>query len=105
MLGFTAIAIAGPSMEPTLRSGQWWLVRRTTRVRPGQLIVFWHPTRADLLTVKRVAHRQAGGWWVLGDNADSSDDSRGFGLVDPQRVVGRLVLRYRPMLALARSRG
>ena len=105
MLGFTTIAIAGSSMEPTLRAGQWWLVRRTSDVQPGQIIVFWHPIRIDLLTVKRVDHRQAGGWWVLGDNADASDDSRFFGLVTPDRVVGRLVLRYRPLVALARSRG
>ncbi|MDP2013087.1 MAG: nickel-type superoxide dismutase maturation protease [Actinomycetota bacterium] len=103
MLGFTAIAIAGASMEPALRSGQWWLVRRTKNVRPGQMSVFWHPLRVDLLTVKRVDHRQAAGWWVVGDNPAASDDSRFFGAVDPQRVVGYLVLRYRPMAALART--
>ncbi len=103
MIGFTAIAIAGSSMEPTLRSGQWWLVRRTQEVRPGQLIVFWHPLRTDLLTVKRLDHRRQGGWWVLGDNPEASDDSRAFGLVHPDRVVGHLVFRYRPLAALARS--
>ncbi|MDO8732525.1 MAG: nickel-type superoxide dismutase maturation protease [Actinomycetota bacterium] len=103
MLGLTAIAIAGSSMEPSLRSGHWWLVRRTRDVRPGQLIVFWHPVRTDLLTVKRVDHRRPEGWWVLGDNAAASDDSRFFGVVDPARVVGRLVLRYRPLIPLTRS--
>lgn len=103
MLGFTAIAIAGASMEPALRSGQWWLVRRTTDVRPGQMIVFWHPIRTDLLTVKRVDHRQKAGWWVLGDNPAASDDSRYFGAIEPEQVVGRLVLRYRPMVAIART--
>ncbi len=103
MLGLTAIAIAGSSMEPALRPGQWWLVRQTKDVRPGQIIVFWHPLRTDLLTVKRVDHRAAQGWWVLGDNMDASDDSRFFGAVEPARVVGRLVLRYRPLIALART--
>ena len=103
MLGLTAVAIAGSSMEPTLRAGQWWLVRRTKDVRPGQMIVFWHPIRTDFLTVKRVGHRQAEGWWVLGDNASASDDSRFFGPVDPAQVVGRLVFRYRPLASLART--
>ena len=83
MLGFTTVAIAGSSMEPTLSAGQWWLVRRTRDVRPGQIIVFWHPIRLNLLTVKRADHRLEGGWWVLGDNADASDDSRFFGPVPP----------------------
>ncbi|HBJ72220.1 MAG TPA: nickel-type superoxide dismutase maturation protease [Actinobacteria bacterium] len=103
MFGLTAIAIAGPSMEPTLKSGEWWVVRRTTNVRPGQMIVFWHPLRTDLLTVKRVHHRRPAGWWVLGDNPEASEDSRFFGAVDPAAVVGRLVLRYRPAVALART--
>ena len=104
MLGLTTVAIAGSSMEPTLRPGQWWLVHRTPVVRPGQIIVFWHPVRIDLLTVKRADHLQATGWWVLGDNPDASDDSRSFGPVAPDRVVGHLLLRYRPMAAVARTR-
>jgi len=103
MLGMTTIAILGPSMEPTLRAGQWWLVRRTRDIRPGQVVVFWHPWRTDFLTVKRVHHRSPEGWWLLGDNPDRSEDSRTFGAVDPGRIVGRLVLRYRPAFARVQS--
>lgn len=95
MLPWTAVAIAGDSMIPAMRPGDWWLVRRTTRVRPGHVVAFWHPQRIDLLTVKRVSHAVDGGWWVLGDNPQASDDSRTFGPVDPSLIVGRLVLRYR----------
>jgi len=103
MLGMTTVAIVGPSMEPTLTAGQWWLVRRTRQVRPGQIVVFWHPILDDFLTVKRVHHRRRGGWWLLGDNPDASEDSRSLGLIDPALIVGRLVLQYRPLFALARS--
>jgi hypothetical protein len=34
-----------------------------------------------------------GGWWVEGDNALASEDSRKYGVAE---VVGRVVLRYWP---------
>jgi len=82
-------------MEPTLKSGEWWLVRKTKRVKPGQVVAFWEPGRIDLLAVKRIDRAVPGGWWVLGDNSDSSTDSRGFGAVEPTAVVGRLIWRLR----------
>ena len=48
--------------------------------------------------VKRLVERRAEGWWVLGDNADLSEDSRQFGAVPEELIVGRLILRYRPLL-------
>lgn len=95
MLPWTTLAIAGPSMEPTTVSGDWWVVRRTRRVRPGQLIAFHHPQRSTLIVVKRVVRYVDGGWWVEGDNASFSDDSRTFGPVEPGLVIGRLAWRYR----------
>lgn len=95
MLPWTAIAIAGDSMEPTTVSGDWWVVRRTTQVRPRQLIAFRHPNRPTLIVVKRAVRPVDGGWWVEGDNAAFSDDSRTFGAVPSECIVGRLVWRYR----------
>ena len=95
MLGLTAVRIAGPSMEPALHSGDWWLVRTVGRIRPGDGLLLRHPARPDLLVVKRAVRREPDGWWVEGDNAEWSDDSRGFGAVPPDRVIGCLLLRYR----------
>jgi nickel-type superoxide dismutase maturation protease len=95
MLGLTAVRIAGPSMEPALHSGDWWLVRTVGRSRPGDVLLLRHPARPDLLVVKRAVRREPDGWWVEGDNAEWSDDSRGFGAVPPDRVIGCLLLRYR----------
>ncbi|MGJ6963782.1 S26 family signal peptidase [Streptosporangium sp. G11] len=41
--GFLATTVDGTSMEPALRSGDRLLVRRTKRVRAGQLVVFVCP--------------------------------------------------------------
>jgi len=93
----TSVAVAGNSMEPTLKSGDWWLVRKTQRVKPGQIVAFWEPDRIDLLAVKRVDHEVAGSWWMLGDNPHTSIDSRSFGPVHGRQIVGRLLFRFRPL--------
>ena len=97
MLPVTRIRIVGPSMTPTLATGDWWLVRRTRRVRPGDVVLLVHPRRPDALVVKRVDHPVEGGWWVLGDNPDASEDSRTFGSVPADHIVGRLWFRYGPL--------
>ena len=89
------VAIAGESMAPTLREGQWWVARRTTVCRPGDIVVIDHPAYDGLLAAKRAIRRENGGWWVEGDNPDRSRDSRHFGPVPDERIVGRLVMRYR----------
>jgi nickel-type superoxide dismutase maturation protease len=95
VLGWRTIAIAGDSMVPTTGPGDWWLVREGTAIRAGDLVAFWHPQRVDLLVVKRAAEQRADGWWVLGDNAERSDDSRVFGAVPRELIVGVLRFRYR----------
>jgi nickel-type superoxide dismutase maturation protease len=89
---FTA-RVSGPSMVPTLRSGDLILVRRTAVARPGDVVVGRFRSRPDLLVVKRVARREADGWWLTSDNGLTSDDSRSYGTAD---VVGRVVCRYWP---------
>jgi nickel-type superoxide dismutase maturation protease len=94
----TRVRVVGPSMEPAVRNGDWWFVRRTSKLRPGDVALVVHPQRPDLLTVKRAVRRESSGWWVLGDNAVASEDSRTFGVVPEENVVGRLTFRYSPLL-------
>ena len=95
---FTRVRIIGPSMEPALRNDDWWLVRRTVGVGPGDIVAFVHPQRPDLVVVKRIVFADPAGWWVEGDNAAASEDSRQFGPVPRSHVIGRLSWRYRPLL-------
>ncbi len=97
MLPFTRVRVVGPSMEPAVRNGEWWIVRRTARVGVGDVVLVVHPSRPHALVVKRVARVDPAGLWVLGDNAAHSEDSRQFGRVAPEGIVGRLTLRYFPM--------
>jgi nickel-type superoxide dismutase maturation protease len=88
--------VSGPSMSPTVRSGDRLLVRRVTSpdaVRSGDVVVARFPSRPDLLVVKRVRRAMPGGHWVEGDNPFVEDDSRAFGVAV---VVGRVVTRLWP---------
>ena len=88
-----AVLVQGPSMAPTLHSGDALLVRRLRRVRPHSVVVARFRTRPDLLVVKRAIREQDGGWWLQGDNEFVVDDSRAYGVAD---VIGQVVFRYWP---------
>ena len=95
MLSFTTVRVVGRSMEPAVRNGQWWVVRKSAQFRQGDVVLLQHPERSDLSLVKRLGHREGNGWWVLGDNPRESDDSRQFGVVPDNLIIGRLIFRYR----------
>jgi len=99
------VAVAERSMFPALHPGDWLLARRTKRVRPGQIVLAWHPQRPSFLLVKRVAWRvekgegeAAGGWWLASDNpAAGAVDSARFGPVPEDKIVAVVLLRYWPI--------
>jgi nickel-type superoxide dismutase maturation protease len=98
----TCVLVAGPSMVPTLRSGDVVLVRRGARVRAGDVVLARFPGGPDRLVVKRAVRPYGSGWWVAGDNPAGSDDSRQYGAAE---VVGRVVWRYWPPIRGWRGRG
>lgn len=98
-LPWLRIGFTGPSMLPTLRPGDQLLVRRRARVRVGDVVAARRPDRPSLVIVKRVSRAtEDGGWWLTGDNASASDDSRVFGAVHEEHLLGRVVWRYWPPL-------
>jgi len=89
------VKVAERSMEPALRPGDWLLARRTRRIRPGQIVLAWHPAAPGLLLVKRAARRVEGGWWLESDNPGvAAVDSRRFGAVPVALIEGRVLGRY-----------
>ena len=85
-------------MVPALRHGDWLIALRTRRIRPGQIVLAAHPERPGFLLVKRAGGRAGSGWWLVSDFADAPGvtDSRHFGPVAPEQVVGRVLVRYWP---------
>ncbi len=105
------VIVAEGSMRPALEAGDWLLVDPTVRIWPrrGAIVVVREPL-GDMLVVKRVAARpgdsvrQAGRTfqlgvteaWLLGDALDGSVNSRRYGPVGLDRLLGRAWLRYGP---------
>jgi nickel-type superoxide dismutase maturation protease len=88
------VLVTGRSMEPALREGDMLLVSYGARVHPADVVVVALPSRP--LAVKRAVQHTAEGWWVEGDSAELSTDSRQLGPLPEAAVLGRAVLRYWP---------
>jgi phage repressor protein C with HTH and peptisase S24 domain len=82
------VLVTGPSMVPTLRDGDHLLIRRTSRVQAGDLVVARYRVRPELLVVKRAVRPQDGGWLLASDNPFVP------GLEGVADVEARVLLRY-----------
>jgi hypothetical protein len=88
-------------MLPALSAGDCLVVSTRRPVRPGAVVVARFPSRPDLLVVKRAVRPVSDLWWVEGDNAEATDDSRRYG---PASVLAVALLRYWPLRTAGRVR-
>jgi signal peptidase I len=111
--------VVGDSMEPTLSHGDRVLVDswtyRQRAPRAGEIVLFLGPPPREPVLLKRVTLPPSGsppavrrriwqgreavsgvGVWVRGDNDSRSLDSRSFGPVPPERILGRAAVLYWP---------
>ena len=110
-----AYKIPTQSMAPTIQQGDRILVRKlgwgSANVRRGDLVVFRAPDQGTRAYVKRViglpgdrvADRAGtllevpeGHLWMRGDNVEHSRDSRFFGAVPFENLIGLVTYRYWP---------
>ncbi len=67
------------------------------RPKPGDIVVLREPDAQLTFAVKRVASLEPNGDVIVsGDNPNVSRDSREFGPVPRQLIVGRVMFRYLP---------
>ena len=120
------VTVAEASMLPAIAPGDWLLVDPTTRHWPrrGSVVVFREPGSGEL-AIKRVVGRPGDwisfedGWLQLADDeawliSDASDeeaaaagwgrprDSRAYGPVPVEALLGRAWFRYGPMRRIGR---
>jgi len=86
-------------MFPLLQPGDEVLVdvrafeKRTPQV--GDVVMVQHPTQPDLKMVKRVtAVLPDDTYQITGDNPSASTDSRIFGPVPPEQILGLVTARF-----------
>jgi phage repressor protein C with HTH and peptisase S24 domain len=76
-------------MQPTLRPGQVVVFSRLNKPTVGDIVMVSHD---GLEKIKRIARQEHGRVYLLGDNPASSTDSRSFGWIGEEHVIG--VLRW-----------
>ena len=85
-------------MLPTLRAGEEVLLDRHAydhaAPQVGDIVVAYHPEQPDLKIIKRVGEVLANGLFLSSDNAGAGSDSRQFGVVGMDMVVGRVNGRF-----------
>jgi phage repressor protein C with HTH and peptisase S24 domain len=97
------VTIEGSSMEPVLVAGDRLVVVAALTVRVGDIVALADPRDGRLLVkrVKSVDHRQQL-VSVEGDNNRHSTDSRVFGPVRRDDIIGRAIYRYAPPARVGR---
>ncbi len=87
------------SMEPTLKPGDYVIVNRLAYVfgKPSKndVIVLKSPLQKAKFLIKRIADTKDSKYFVLGDNAELSKDSRHFGPIKRNIIVGKVWLTAR----------
>ena len=95
-------------MAPTYQDGDWLLVqwlgfsavtaKRGEKNRGksllGKVVVVEREERPGIFLVKRLQKSHGGEFWVEGDN-DESTDSRTWGWISGNEIVGVVLFRYR----------
>ncbi len=99
LLPFGRYQVAGESMTPALSSGERVLVNKAaywfSRPRVGDVVVVRDPRQPARLLIKRIDGSADGeGYRVLGDNPDASTDSRAFGPIRREQILGKVLFRY-----------
>ena len=91
--------VEGLSMLPCLNPGDELLICKQTSnfLAPSitDIVVVSHPHCADLLLIKRVISiNKYGSCFVRGDNLLHSTDSRSFGWIEPELILGYVTSRF-----------
>ena len=87
--------VTGHSMAPTLNDGDRVFVRRGVSLpSPGDVVVARHPTEPTTLLIKRVRSVTDTTFAVGSDDPTAGTDSRHFGSLSQEHLVGSVVATW-----------
>ncbi len=90
--------VTGASMQPLLQSGEEILIDLNAyqKAAPeiGDIIVAFHPYRLNFPVVKRIVSIKNQDFFLQGDNTVESIDSRSYGAIKLDRIIGKVICRF-----------
>jgi len=95
MLPIARFKIEDRSMEPALKSGDYVFVNKLAYVfgnpSKGDVVVLRHPEEKGKFLIKRVSLvTNSDKYYVAGDNKSFSQDSRHFGSIKKDLIIGKV---------------
>ena len=81
-------------MEPYIKEGSFVLTRGFfpwERPKKEGVVLARDPRNGRML-LKRVNRRKGANYWLEGDNKDASTDSRTFGTISKEHILGKVLL-------------
>lgn len=91
---FSFFRVDGSSMAPTLSEGDYVFLLKTKAAKDDDIVVARKPG-SDKMIIKRVLSHENDDFFVIGDNHKASTDSRSFGPISRQEIIGRVILTLR----------
>ncbi len=87
-LPFFVRQVRGASMMPTIEPGRLLVVTRNSKIKKGNIVIAKVGERE---IVKRVSDVKSSKVYILGDNPIGSTDSRDFGWLSEDQIIGKIV--------------
>jgi len=103
---FDFIIAQGHSMEPAIKNGTVLVINRMrygirlpwrqeylirwAEPKVGEVVIFYTPT-GELAVKRCTAITEWGGFYVKGDNASASYDSRSYGPISADNIIGKVL--------------
>lgn len=80
--------VSGDSMKPTLKHGQLVPASSVLNPKVGSIVIVSHNNLEKIKRVKLITDKHLE---IIGDNPEMSTDSRTFGLIDIDSVIGTVL--------------
>lgn len=97
LCGFREIfLVQGESMLPALKDGDLVLINPYAEPQTGDIVLARHPFKKSVQIIKRIREiSPEGSYFLVGDNAGESTDSRSFGAIRAKDILGKAVSRLK----------